>query len=144
MVAATLVLTLDWSCRCFRFPSCRRLLCPMGEVCEGTGVKPPHGVCHRVLWVDRHHRERGPTTPKHRPGTHPAVHNTLQNLVISLCVSMGAIVHSQSGVSIQLSPTLQYTTRGIAWFMILQFQATMGDVIIVLPPLKFHTIICDH
>ena len=53
---------LNRPCRGFRFTPYRRLLCPVGEVFERAGAKPPHGVRHCVLWVRRHHRERESAT----------------------------------------------------------------------------------
>ena len=36
-------------------------------------------------------------------------------------------------MAVQLSPDLQSSTKWIVWFMTLQFQAAIGDIMIVLP-----------
>ena len=52
-------------------------------------------------------------------------------------------MYSPPGVAVQLSPDLPSSAKWIAWFMIIQFQAMVGDIIIVfrstlnfVPPLE--------
>ena len=48
-------------------------------------------------------------------------------------MSIRAILYSSPGVAVQLPPDLQSSAAGITRFLIIQFQSTVGDTIVVLP-----------
>ena len=66
MVTTILLQMLNLSRRCLRFSLYCRLLCPMGEVFEGTRVQPASGIRYRVLWGHRDYSKQQSAAQKPR------------------------------------------------------------------------------
>jgi len=67
-----------------------------------------------------------------------------QHLAIGLCQAVGTILHTPPGATIHLSRGPTFPADGIASFIILQIQATVTDMIVVLSPSEFYPSIRGH